>query len=115
MTTEHESFGELLLQGAREALAHKRGKLGATVTRRKVTVRRIDVAPPPVYGRREIRALRDQLELSQAAFAELLAVSRASVRAWEQGARAPSGPVRRLMEILERGPQEVAAGIRVAG
>ncbi|HEX9885025.1 MAG TPA: helix-turn-helix domain-containing protein [Longimicrobiales bacterium] len=115
MSHADESFGDLLLQGAREALAHKRGELDARVTRRKVTARAIDIVPPPPYGQREIRALRDRLELSQAAFAELLAVSRASVRAWEQGTREPSGPVRRLMEILERGPEAVAVGIRAVG
>src|SRR5687767_7125483 len=85
------SVGQLMIEGAREALSHKRGKLrGARVTRAKVTVRRVTVVPPQHYRERDIQRVRERLGLSQAVFADLLGASVSTVRAWERGARAPS-------------------------
>ena len=80
------SIGKLMIQGAREAVAHKRGRLqGARVTQAKVTVRRVDIVPPPEYGERDIQRVRERLGLSQTVFANLLGASVSTVRAWERG------------------------------
>jgi hypothetical protein len=42
--------------------------------------------------------------VSQQVFADLLNASASAVRAWEQGAREPDGPTRRLLQIIERDP-----------
>lgn len=103
---EKASIGELMIQGAREALAHKRGKLrGARVTRAKVTVRSMDVVPPQQYRERDVQRVRERLGLSQAVFADLLGASVSTVRAWERGAREPSEMARRLLELAERQPE----------
>jgi DNA-binding transcriptional regulator YiaG len=103
---EKTSVGQLMIQGAREALAHKRGKLrDARVTRAKVTVRRVDVVPPQQYRERDIQRVRERLGLSQAVFASLLGASVSTVRAWERGARGPSEMARRLLEVAERQPE----------
>ncbi|MBW3554816.1 MAG: helix-turn-helix domain-containing protein [Gemmatimonadetes bacterium] len=100
------SLGELMVQGAREALAHKRGKLaGARVTRAKVTARRVDVVPPPEFGQEDVQRVRERLGLSQAVFADLIGASASTVRAWERGARQPSDMARRLLELAERQPE----------
>jgi putative transcriptional regulator len=101
-----QGIGELMIQGAREALAYKRGTLGGVrVTRARVTVRNVDVVPPPQYRERDVQRVRSRLGLSQAVFADLLGASASTVRAWERGAREPSDMARRLLEMAERQPE----------
>lgn len=105
-TKSKTSLGSLMIQGAREAVAHKRGELpAARVTRAKVTVRRTEVVPPPEYRERDIQRLRERLGLSQTVFANLLGASTSTVRAWERGARQPSDMARRLLELADRQPE----------
>lgn len=100
------SIGKLIIQGRREAVAHKRGRLqGTRVTQAKVTVRRVDIVPPPEYGERDIQRVRERLGLSQTVFVNLLGASVSTVRAWERGARHPSDMARRLLELAERQPE----------
>ncbi len=101
-----KTLGEVLIEGAREALAYKRGELrGVRVTYAMVTVRCVDVLPPPEYGEEDVRRIRRNLGLSQSVFAKLLGASASTVRAWERGARQPSDMARRLMALVEREPQ----------
>ena len=95
-----------MIEGAREALAHKRGTLrNVHVTRAKVTVTGVDVLPPQRYRERDVQRVRKRLGLSQAVFANLLGASVSTVRAWERGAREPSEMARRLLELAERQPE----------
>jgi len=110
------SFGEKLIARAEEALAIKRGeKPPARVSRRKVTTRDADVAPPPTYDAERVQRVRKRLGLSQPVFAALLGATPAAVKAWEQGRRNPPGPARRLLEIAERSPDVFEKDIRRAG
>lgn len=103
---EESSLGELMIQGAREALEHKQGRLaGVRVTRAKVTARRVDVVPPPEFGQEDVQRVRERLGLSQTVFADLIGASASTVRAWERGARQPSDMARRLLELAERQPE----------
>jgi DNA-binding transcriptional regulator YiaG len=103
------SIGSLMIRGAREAVAHKRGMLpDVRTTSAKVTVRSVDVVPPPKYGELDIQDIRRRLGVSQTVFAHLLGASPATVRAWERGAREPSDMARRLLELLERRPEAFA-------
>jgi putative transcriptional regulator len=114
--TNHKNIGALLIQGTREALAHKRGeRTDARVTRAKVTVRKVDVVPPPEYRDIDIRLVRERLGLSQAVFARLLGASASTVRAWERGARQPSDMARRLIELAERDPGVFAEDLVPSG
>lgn len=104
---------ELLIASLREAVQIKRGQeRPARLRRVRVTARDVAVDPPRVYGARKVRAIRKRLGMSQAVFATTLNVSPATVRAWEQGARAPEGPSRRLLEIAERHPQILLENLR---
>jgi putative transcriptional regulator len=58
--------------------------------------------PSPDYGAGRIKALRKRLCLSQTVLADVLGASPSTVRQWEAGAKRPSGPSRRLLDILER-------------
>ncbi len=49
------------------------------------------------------RAIRQRRELTQAALASVLRSDPRSVRKWEAGDREISGPVSRLMELLDEG------------
>jgi len=105
MAKRVKTAGELMIQGAREALTHKRGELGAVrSTRSKVTLRRVEVSPPPDYRGSDVQRLREALGLSQTVFAGLLGASASTVRAWERGARRPSDMARRLLELVDRRP-----------
>ena len=59
------------------------------------------------YDSQKIRALRDQLQLSQAVFAAVLNTSLSTVRKWEVGDKHPSGPSLKLLSLLERKGLEV--------
>ena len=70
-----------------------------------LTMRRFDtLCLPPVkhYKPAEIRRIRRKAKVSQAVFASVLNVGKATVSAWEQGAKAPSGPALKLLDLVER-------------
>ena len=98
------TFGERLLESAREAARIERGEIEpARVTR--YTVAEAEVEPPPRYAAGRIRKIRDEMELSQPVFAAALNVSADTIRAWEQGKREPGGPTLRLLEVAEQHPE----------
>lgn len=111
-----ENFGELLIQGLEEAVAIEEGGAEPARLRRvDLTARKAHVAPPPRYGAKRIVGIRRQLQVSQPVFASMLNVSPGTVRAWEQGAREPEGPTRRLLELAEKHPEVIAEGLEVRG
>jgi putative transcriptional regulator len=70
-----------------------------------LTMRRFDVlCLPPVRARsaEDVRRIRQQANVSQAVFAAVLNVGKATVCAWEQGSKSPSGPALKLHDLVER-------------
>jgi len=57
------------------------------------------------YSGEEVVAIRNRRHMSQAQFANLLAVSVKTLQSWEQGARKPSKPTMRLLQIFDA-PEE---------
>jgi putative transcriptional regulator len=51
------------------------------------------------------RRVRRKVGLSQVAFARRIGVPVDTVRNWEQGRRAPQGPARALLRIIDRAPE----------
>jgi putative transcriptional regulator len=86
-----------LLQGLKEAVAIKKGDL-------KAKAYTLEVPPPaPVFSSKKIKFIRVEIfNMSQPTFADLCNVKVATVRAWEQGQKSPSGAASRLLEILEK-------------
>ena len=85
----HQAAGDLRDAGAIDAL----------------TMRCFDaLCPPPVrhYTAADIRRIRKEANVSQAVFAAVLNVGRATVAAWEQGGKEPSGPALKLLDLVER-------------
>lgn len=100
-----ENFGDLLIKGLEEAVAVEGGRLKpARVSRRKITAREADIAPPPEYSPGDVRRVRSEIGVSQAVFASMLSVSKGTVSAWEQGEREPDGSNRRLLQVAEHHP-----------
>lgn len=90
-----------LMGGLGDALAHAQGKL---------TLKTSALPPPaPAMKPKEIRAVREGLNLSQALFGRLLNVPPVTVLKWEHGDRKPSGAALRLLEIAKRSPEALIA------
>lgn len=108
LTVTDANFEALLLASAGQALAIARGEApAARQTARTRTARDARARPAAAYTAERVKRVRRKLKLSQPVFAQALNVSPATVRAWEQGARTPEGPSRRLLEVAERHPDVV--------
>jgi putative transcriptional regulator len=83
-----------IIQGLKEALDHA---AGADVPGLALHI------PKTV----DVSALRRRTGLSQTAFSRRIGVSTATLRNWEQGRRAPEGPARILLAMLDRNPMIV--------
>lgn len=88
------------------AALHRVGAMDAA------TMRDLDalcLPPRPEYGGAEVRRIRMATRMSQPVFARLLGVDKSAVAQWERGAKRPSGPAARLLEVLdpERGESPV--------
>ncbi|MEK7756109.1 MAG: helix-turn-helix domain-containing protein [Planctomycetota bacterium] len=103
-------LGALLVESMRQAVAINQGRL-RPARRHRLTLREATVSAPPRYGSSRIRRLRERLGLSQPVFARALNVSVATVCGWEQGARIPDGPSRRLLEVAERHPATILTAV----
>ena len=80
---------------------------GGTVLRgKKAPSRTFRVDNPSVL------AIRRHLGLTQQKFAELLGISPATVRNWEQGRRKPEGAARVLLCVAARYPRAVLDTVR---
>ena len=58
-----------------------------------------------------VRRVRRRTGLTQAAFAARIGVPLDTVRNWEQGKRAPAGPARALLRVLDRAPEAALAAL----
>ena len=56
----------------------------------------------PNYDSEQIRAMRENLKLSQSVLAAVLNTSVSTIRKWELGDKHPSGPSLKLLNLLER-------------
>lgn len=94
--------GSRILQGAREALAFAKGEADATEYRVHV--------PATV----NVRAIREKLGLSQAAFAARYGFSVGRVRDWEQGRSNIDTPSRILLTVIDKEPEAIDRALTAA-
>ena len=102
MKRKEIEFNAEELVGSVEALAaHVQGKQKLTLRTRQLAL------PPPIKPLRpkEITALRQQLNVSQAVFAGLLNVPKVTAISWEKGRRHPTGAALRLLDLVRKKPQ----------
>lgn len=62
---------------------------------------RLCLPPRPDYTAPDVRRIRAAAHMSQPVFARLLGVDKSAVAQWERGAKRPSGPALRLLEVLD--------------
>lgn len=70
-----------------------------------LTMRRFDALclhPVRRYTAADIRRIRKDANVSQAVFAGVLNVGKATVAAWERGGKEPSGAALKLLDLVER-------------
>ncbi len=86
----------------KELRAHLRGEIQLSET--------VYHTPPET----DIRALREELGLSQTDFAALFGFNVRSLQDWEQGRRHPEIPIRAYLAVIQRDPQAVIRALRAA-
>lgn len=79
-----------LVQSLKEAKDISKGKGKAS--------RRFELTPP------DVKAVREQIGLSQSEFARLMRVSVKTLQNWEQHRRNPTGPAAALLKIVLTAP-----------
>jgi putative transcriptional regulator len=92
MNMEQPLFDDLL-QSLKEAKAIAKGNAKAS--------RRFVVEAP------DVKAVREQIGLSQSEFADLMRVSIKTLQNWEQHRRSPTGPAAALLKIVRSAPEVV--------
>ena len=71
----------------------------------EITMRKVDalcLPPQRLFGPEDIRRIRAANHVSQAVFAVCLGIGKTTVQQWEQGQKKPSGPARRLLDLIDR-------------
>lgn len=74
----------------------------------RLTVRTIEVDEPSDYRAKDVKKVREELNVSQAVFAKMVGVSDVLVRSWECGARQPAPIARRLLDQIRSYPDRFA-------
>ena len=82
---------------------------GVRVTVRDI--RDVEIEEPPAFDAVAVRALRERVGLSQAAFAKFVGSSTVTVSKWEQGKLAPNTMARRLLGMVQAAPKKATAGV----
>jgi len=88
---------EDLLASMRQGADHAAGKI--TARTHHLTTR------AEAFSGEEVSAIRKRMNVSQAVFADLLNVPKATAISWERGLRSPSGAAVRLLQIAKKRPQ----------
>ncbi len=98
-TNKRAPLAERLKKGLTEGIEFARGgrELATTV-----------VPSGRSYSGEEVVSIRTRRHMSQAQFANLLAVNVKTLQSWEQGVRKPSKPTMRLLQIFDQ-PDEFRA------
>ena len=94
------TFGQDLIASMEEAAAHARGE---PTEARKRTVEVPDV-----------RALREQLGLSQHAFASAYRIPLATLKGWEQGRRQPDATASAYLSVIAHLPDAARSALQAA-
>ena len=91
------SFGEKLIQSAKQAEAHSTGK-------KKLRTSIIEIQPIPNYAPQQIKDIRARLGLTQGLMGGIVGVSTKTIEAWEIGYRRPSSTAMRVLAGLDTNP-----------
>jgi putative transcriptional regulator len=95
------TVGDDILHGLRELVQTIQAG-GKPEERFKVRV--VEIPDPTPHTADSVRAIRQRLGVSQAAFAKLVGVSTILAQGWEQGVRTPSPLAARLLDTIAVDP-----------
>lgn len=96
--SDTSELGQSIIQGLREAVLYKRGKLT-----KGVKVHSFPTEPVEV----DVKSIRSNLGLTQEEFAAFIHASPRAVQHWEQHTRQPEGPTQVLLQVLAKNPDVV--------
>lgn len=88
--------GHKIINGLREAIEHARGN-------HSLARMRVVRVPEQV----DVKAIRQQLNMSQREFAHRFGFSLDALQNWEQGRRFPDSTARVLLKVIEQNPDAV--------
>jgi putative transcriptional regulator len=88
-----------LMDSLHEALEHAEGKRVLRTTTLPF--------PPAAMGAKDVKKLRQHINVSQAVFAHGLNVSVKLVQAWEGNRRVPDGPALKLLHLAQNNPEMI--------
>lgn len=91
------TFGQDLIAAMDEAAAHAQGK---------GSVARIHTIEVP-----DVRAIREELGLSQQAFASAYRIPLATLKGWEQGRRQPDATASAYLSVIAQLPEAARAAL----
>ena len=94
------SFGQDLIAAMEEAAAHAQGK---------GKVARVHTIEVP-----DVRAIREELGLSQQAFAKAYRIPLATLKGWEQGRRQPDATASAYLSVIAHLPDAARAALQAA-
>lgn len=103
---ENKEFNSIIT-GLTESLEYVKGN---TSKARKMSV---SVADLPSYHDKEIKKIREDLNLTQKNFAFVLGVSPKTVEAWESGRNVPQGTAQRFLQMLQFGGKKMLQDFNV--
>jgi putative transcriptional regulator len=87
-----------LKNSLQDAIAYERGRHPG------LRIRELPLPPKPLSPR-EIRAIRQAFNVSQAVFARIINVSPNAVESWEQGVRRPREATLKLLSVAHKHPE----------
>lgn len=85
-------------EGLEAAIAHAKGEATNVIEHKP---ERIDV-----------KAIRENTGMSQQKFSSVFGISVGTLRHWEQGLRAPRGPARVLLKVVQHNPNAIIEAIK---
>lgn len=91
------SVSKSITKGLKEAIEYEKGSVSARTAK-------VRVEPLVRFDKAEIKAIRNNTQMTQVVFARFLGVSPKTVEAWEAGRNMPDGPARRMLSMLKQDP-----------
>ena len=83
--------------GLEDAIRHARGQRTQVLVHKPETI--------------DVKAIREKTGMSQQRFCATFGISLGTLRHWEQGLRAPRGPARVLLKVVDNDPQAVIRAV----
>lgn len=88
---------ESIIKGLNEAIEYEKGNKTIKAKSKQVTI-----SPLSHLKGKQVKKIRNTLNLSQRSFAMLMGVSIKTVEAWESGRNEPNGTAQRMLSLLEK-------------